>query len=99
VFLLYPQFPKPHLGKKRIKMVIPNHTMLFSGPAQSHTGNKYRDDLDNYYDDEDSNPGSLMPTEASPPEPEEEEQPPVPRPYRCSMKPNVSRMYHIPFFD
>ena len=30
-----------------------------------------------------------MPTEASRYEPEEEEQPPVPRPYRCSMKPNV----------
>jgi len=72
-----------------------NHSILFSGPAQSHTGSKYRDDLENYYDDEDSNPGSLMPTEASPPEPEEE-QPPVPRPYRCTMKPNVSILVTLP---
>jgi len=60
------------------------------GPSMpSHNGHKYRDDLDNYYDDDDANPGSLMPTEASQTQPEEE-QPQAPRPYRCNLKPNVS---------
>ncbi len=57
---------------------------------------KYRDDLDNYYDDEDANPGSLMQNSRS--EPEEEQQPPAPRPYKCQLKPNVSllQLLHYP---
>ena len=63
------------------------------GPsASSHNGVKYRDDLDNYYDDEDANPGSLMHNSRT--EPDEEELPPAPRPYKCQLKPNVSNNFH-----
>ena len=55
--------------------------MIFSA-LSGPNNNRYRDDLDNNYDDDDANPGSLMPTEASPNQREEEETSPAPKPYR-----------------
>jgi len=79
----------------------PNSDSLY-GPSLS---NRYRDDLDTNYDDDDSNPGSLMPTE-TPSQPEEEEQPPPPKPFRCNLKPNrgscsgvFTRWYYDPESD
>ena len=58
-----------------------------SGPPAS---SRYRDDLDNNYDDDDSNPGSLFATESTGQQEEEEQtQPPAPKPFRCNLKPNV----------